>query len=99
MDKDEEYEKHQGEAWISYAWRQLCEKPHMVLAIIGLVAAGFLYDDLRDLMHSQTQTNIQIANELRELNIRVAHLEAYNKKPKKKTEDLEEDTYGQDTDN
>lgn len=64
-----------GEPWYSYAWRQVCEKPQMVLAVIGLVAAGFLYHDLRDLMQSQTMTNLQIAKELRELNIRVSHLE------------------------
>ena len=52
----------------------------MVLAVIGLIAAGFLYHDLRELMHSQTQTNLQIANELRELNIRVSHLEENHKK-------------------
>ncbi len=68
-------EKVEGEAWYSYAWRQLCEKPQMVLAVIGIVAAGFLYHDLRELMHSQTATNLQIANELRELNIRVSHIE------------------------
>lgn len=75
MDKDEEYEKHQNEAWVSYAWRQVCERPQMVLAVIGLVAAGFLYNDLRELMQSQTQTNLQIAQELRELNVRVKNLE------------------------
>lgn len=64
-----------GEPLYSYAWRQVCEKPQMVLAVIGLVAAGFLYHDLRDLMQSQTMTNLQIAKELRELNIRVSHLE------------------------
>ncbi len=64
-----------GEPLWSYAWRQVCEKPQMVLAVIGLVAAGFLYHDLRDLMQSQTMTNLQIAKELRELNIRVSHLE------------------------
>lgn len=64
-----------GEPWYSYAWRQVCEKPQMVLAVIGLVAAGFLYHDLRNLMQSQTMTNLQIAKELRELNIRVQHLE------------------------
>ena len=68
-------EKVEGEAWYSYAWRQLCEKSQMVLAVIGIVAAGFLYHDLRELMHSQTATNLQIANELRELNIRVSHIE------------------------
>lgn len=75
MDKDEEYEKHQNESWVSYAWRQVCERPQMVLAVIGLVAAGFLYNDLRELMQSQTQTNLQIAQELRELNVRVKNLE------------------------
>lgn len=64
-----------GEPLYSYVWRQVCEKPQMALAVIGLVAAGFLYHDLRDLMQSQTMTNLQIAKELRELNIRVSHLE------------------------
>ena len=70
-----------GEPLWSYAWRQVCEKPQMVLAVIGLVAAGFLYHDLRDLMQSQTMTNLQIAKELRELNIRVSHLENRAKGP------------------
>lgn len=70
-----------GEPLYSYAWRQLCEKPQMVLACIGLVAAGFLYHDLRNLMLSQTQTNLQIAQELRELNIRVQNLELKSKAP------------------
>lgn len=64
-----------GEPLWSYAWRQVCEKPQMVLAVIGFVAAGFLYNDLRELMQSQTQTNLQIAQELRELNVRVKNLE------------------------
>ncbi len=68
-----------GEPLYSYAWRQTCEKPQMVLAVIGLVAAGFLYHDLRNLMQSQTQTNLQIAQELRELNIRVQNLELKSK--------------------
>ena len=68
-----------GEPLYSYAWRQVCEKPQMVLAVIGLVAAGFLYHDLRDLMQSQTMTNLQIAKELRELNVRVQNLERKNK--------------------
>lgn len=67
-----------GEPLYSYAWRQVCEKPQMVLAVIGIVAACFLYHDLRELMHSQTATNLQIANELRELNLRVSHLEKYS---------------------
>lgn len=73
-------DERKGEHWYAYAWRQVCEKPQMVLAVIGLIAAGFLYHDLRELMHSQTQTNLQIANELRELNIRVSHLEENHKK-------------------
>lgn len=64
-----------GEPLWSFMWRQLCEKPQMVLAFVGLVAAGFLYHDLRELMQSQTETNLQIAQELRELNIRVSNLE------------------------
>lgn len=77
-------ERRKDEQWISYAWRQVCEKPQMVLAVIGLVAAGFLYHDLRDLMHSHTVTNLQIANELRELNIRVANLELHHHNEQRK---------------
>ena len=51
----------------------------MALACVGLVAAGFLYHDLRELIQSQTQTNLQIAKELRELNIRVQNLELKSK--------------------
>lgn len=68
-----------GEPLCSYMWRQVCEKPQMVLACIGLVAAGFLYHDLRQLMQSQTATNVQIAQELRELNVRVQNLELKHK--------------------
>lgn len=68
-----------GEPLYSYMWRQVCEKPQMVLACIGLVAAGFLYHDLRQLMQSQTATNVQIAQELRELNVRVQNLELKHK--------------------
>ena len=53
----------------------------MALECMGLVAAGFLYHDLRELMQSQTQTNLQIAQELRELNIRVQNLEHKSKSP------------------
>ena len=62
-------------------WRQLCEKPQMVLAVIGLVAAGFLYHDLRELMQSQTETNLQIAREMREMNVRMQNLEHRAKGP------------------
>lgn len=70
-----------GEPLYSYMWRQLCEKPQMVLAVIGLVAAGFLYHDLRELMQSQTETNLQIAREMREMNVRMQNLEHRAKGP------------------
>ena len=53
----------------------------MVLAVIGLVAAGFLYHDLRELMQSQTETNLQIAREMREMNVRMQNLEHRAKGP------------------
>ena len=40
---------------------------------------GVPLHDLRELMQSQTQTNLQIAEELRELNIRVQNLEHKSK--------------------
>lgn len=46
----------------------------------GLAMTCYMYTDFHDLMQSQTETNKQIATELRELNVRVMELEHQTKK-------------------
>ncbi len=68
-------ERRKGEAWASYAFRQVCEQPRAVLTCIGLVAAGVLYCDMRSMFHEQTEVNKSIATQISELNVRMEHIE------------------------
>ena len=45
----------------------------------GLAMTCFLYHDLRGLMQAQTEASMEIARELRELNVRVMELEYKSK--------------------
>lgn len=71
--------RKENEPWVAYALRYSVElvenHARSVLALIGLVAAGWLYSDLRGLILAQTDSYRDIALELRELNIRITNLE------------------------
>jgi len=64
-----------GESLISFAWRQAVEQPRTVLAVIGFIAAGGMYCDMRSMIAQQTQASISLAIELRELNLRIQRIE------------------------
>ena len=71
--------RRDGEPWAFYAFRYTVElveeHARSVLAVIGLVAAAFLYSDLRGLILAQTESYQHITEELREMNIRISNLE------------------------
>jgi len=77
-------QRRENEPWYSYAFRQVCEKPAAVLACAGLVAAGFLYSDLRALFREQTEAYKQVAAQLTELNVRISELELWHKMEEKR---------------
>lgn len=56
-----------SEPWYAWVFRQVVEKPAAVMAIIGWVAAGYLYADLRGFIENSTQTLQQLSERL-ELN-------------------------------
>ncbi len=64
-----------GEPWLNFAWRQLCERPFAFVAAVCLAGVCYVYHDFRDLVESQTKTNAMMVQELREMNTRVSHLE------------------------
>lgn len=47
--------QHQ-EPWYAWLFRQVVEKPAAVMAVIGWVAAAYIYADLRDFIESSTST-------------------------------------------
>lgn len=60
-------EVKQNEPWYAWGFRQVVEKPAAVMAIIGWVAAGYLYADIRTYMGESTQA-LQALTEKMELN-------------------------------
>lgn len=58
-------ERIENEPWYSYAFRQVVEKPAAVMAIIGWVAAGFLYYDLREFIAKNTEAIQNVSEELK----------------------------------
>lgn len=68
-------ERKSGEGLISYLIRQVAEKPSMVLSVIGLVAAGVLYTDMRQLMKEQSAAYMETAKALQALTMRIENLE------------------------
>lgn len=77
-------ERKQNEPWFAYAFRQVCEKPLAALACVGLIAAGFLYCDLRSLFHEQTEAYRQVGSQLSEMNVRISELEMWHQTAAKK---------------
>jgi hypothetical protein len=57
-------ERMENEPWYSYAFRQVVEKPAAVMAIIGWVAAGVLYCDLREFVAANTVAIQQVSEKL-----------------------------------
>ena len=45
----------QNEPWYAWLFRQVVEKPAAVLAVVGWVAAGYLYADMRTFIENSTQ--------------------------------------------
>lgn len=68
-------EKKADEPFYSYAFRQVVEKPSAVLACIGMVAAVFLYLDLRNLFIAQTEAYKAVGEQLLEMNLRISEIE------------------------
>lgn len=60
-------EQRQNEPWYAWVFRQVVEKPAAVMAIIGWVAAGYLYADIRTYMGESTLA-LQALTEKMELN-------------------------------
>lgn len=67
--------RKENEAWIMWAFRQLCEKPGAVLSVLCVVAVCILYMDLRGLFQEQTEAYRAVAEKLSEMNVRISELE------------------------
>lgn len=65
----------QQEPWYAWMFRQVVEKPAAVMAIIGWLAAAYIYADLRDFIESSTSTmqglteKIELGNQEQRLKI------------------------------
>ena len=60
-------EPKQNEPWYAWIFRQVVEKPAAVMAIIGWVAAGYLYADMREFIENSTDALQQLSERI-ELN-------------------------------
>ncbi len=72
--KDIMCERKQGEGTVAYSLRLLVHEPRVVLGGIGLVAACFLYWDLRTMFHAQAESYREITAELRDIREDLAEL-------------------------
>lgn len=68
-------ERKPNESLIVYLLHYVAERPQVILAVIGLVAAGYMYVDLRKFITEQTMAFRDVALQLQEMNVRIQHLE------------------------
>lgn len=64
-----------GEKLLPYLLRYIQEQPRVAMAAIATICAIGIYVDARSFFREQTDACLQVANELKELNVRVSHLE------------------------
>ncbi len=69
-----------GEPWIFYAFRYLADQPKTLLAFAGAAAAVGVYIDARGFFQDQTAAFKEVGEQLKELNVRVSHLEREHEK-------------------
>lgn len=65
----------EGEKLLPYLLRYIQEQPRTVMGFIGIACAIGIYLDSREQNSQQTAAFLEVASELKELNVRVSHLE------------------------
>ncbi|MGN1309419.1 MAG: hypothetical protein ACI4XO_06220 [Akkermansia sp.] len=69
-------ERNQGEPIGSYLLRLAVTKPTTVFWMIGFLAAGWIYTDMKELLVTNTEVMRETASALREINDRLEQLES-----------------------
>lgn len=69
-------ERREKENMVAYLLRYVAEQPKAILALIGLIAASFVYIDFRSYINENTQCQRESVKVLTELTIRIQELEA-----------------------
>lgn len=76
-------EHRPNEPWWAYIARWVVEQPRVLLSVIGIVAAGIFYYDLRSYMNFQQQVQTETVRVLNDLSLRLnaveRHLERLDK--------------------
>lgn len=72
-------QRKEHEPYVLYLLRYAAEQPRTILAVVGLVAAGVMYGDMRALMREQVQAYREVASQLSELNVRITDLEQWHR--------------------
>lgn len=67
--------RNEGEKLLPYILRYIQEQPRVVMAAVGMACAVGVYVDARSFFSDQTDAFRSVAEELKELNVRVSHLE------------------------
>lgn len=67
--------RNEGEKLLPYLLRYIQEQPRAVMATVGMACAIGVYVDARSFFSDQTDAFRSVAEELKELNVRVSHLE------------------------
>lgn len=67
-----------NEPLLVYAFRQFCEKPHAVMAFIVMVAAAYIYFDIRNIFLRLVDKVDGMETQLVEMNVRIANIERLN---------------------
>ena len=75
-------EKKEGEPMLVYLLRYIVEQPRAILALLGFIAAAYMYVDLMAFVRENTQSMREITTQVREMseqvreaNTRLQHLE------------------------
>lgn len=67
--------REEGEKLLPYVLRYIQEQPRVVMAAVGMACAVGVYVDARVFFGEQTEVTREVAIELKEINVRMSHLE------------------------
>lgn len=68
-------QRKDGEPWLVFILRYVTEEPKSIMALIGFVAAIYMYFDLMSFVRENTAVQRENVKQLQEVNVRLLHLE------------------------
>ena len=68
-------QRKENEPFCVYFLRYLAEQPRAILAVIGFLAAAYMYFDLMSFVRENTAVQRENVAQLQEMNVRLSHQE------------------------